>query len=264
MSWLRQAGAMMRRDFLTDVRYGFVLLVSVFDAALVLVSYAFLARVFAGAQPDGYPPLPFLLVGIALTDSLTTGMVCLAQGVRNNQQAGTLKALLALPISPARLMLLSLPYPVVRAAADFVVFLGVAIALGLPASSINVGATLVVFLLSVGAIASLGLASAAFVVAFKRGDPVMWALGAATWLLSGVLYPIQILPTWLQHVAWLLPTSHALTAARAAVIHGASLASLGDDLLVLGAFALIGIPLGLWLFRGAVDYSRRAGTLAHT
>ncbi|TAK16492.1 MAG: ABC transporter permease [Acidobacteria bacterium] len=264
MSWRREAAAMFRRDYLTDLRYRVVFLISLVDAALLLASYAFLARVFGAAEPNGYAPLPFLLVGIALTDSLTTSLVCLSQGVRNNQQAGTLKAMLALPLSPARLMLLSMPYPALRAAIDFVIFICMAIALGLPVSTINFGATLVVFLLSVGAMLSLALLSASFTVVFKRGDPVMWALGAATWLLSGVLYPTDVLPPMLARVSSLLPTTHALAAVRATAIDGASLAAVGRDAGVLAAFALIGVPFGLWAFTVAVNHARRAGTLGHT
>ena len=263
MSWRFEAAAMFRRDYLTDLRYRLVFLISLVDAGLLLVSYAFLARVFGAAEPNGYAPLPFLLVGIALTDSLTTALVCLSQGVRNNQQAGTLKALLALPLSPARLMTLSMPYPALRAAIDFVIFMSIAVALGLQVSTINIGATVTVFLLSVAAMASLALLSASFTVVFKRGDPVMWALGAATWLLSGVLYPTDVLPPILMRIASLLPTTHALAAVRATAIDGASLAGIGGDVAVLAGFALIGVPLGLWIFTLAVAHARRAGTLGH-
>lgn len=263
MTWRVQAAAMFRRDLLTDLRYRLVFLISVLDAGLILLSYAFLARVFGDAHPDGFAPLPFLLVGIALTDSLTTALVCVSQGVRNNQQAGTLKALLVLPLSPARLMLLSMPYPAVRAAIDFALFMGVAIALGLPASSINAGATILVFALSVAAIVSLGLLSASFAVVFKRGDPVQWALATATWLLSGVLYPVDVLPPMLARVASWLPTTHALAAVRATTINGAGLAGVRQDVMVLAGFALIGIPAGLWIFTQAVNHARRAGTLGH-
>ncbi len=258
-----QARALFRRDFLTDVRHRLIYVYLVAEAALALVSYAFLARVFGDARPDGYEPLPFLLVGIALTDSLTTSLVYLAQGVRSNQQTGTLKALLAMPISPVRLMWLSMPYPGVRAAIDFVLFLGVAIALGLPVATINVGATIVVFVLSVLAMTGFAVASAAFAVAFKRGDPVRWALGSVTWLLSGVLYPTEVLPSVLKHIASLLPTTHALTAIRATVIDGASLSRVSGDLAVLAGFTAIGIPLALWMFSLAVDYARREGSLGH-
>ena len=264
MTWLIQARALFRRDFLTDLRHRLVYLFLIGEAALALVSYAFLARVFGAARPDGYEPLPFLLVGIALTDSLTTSLVYLAQGVRSNQQSGTLKALLAMPISPVRLMCLSMPYPGVRAAIDFLLFLGVAIALGLPVAAINVGATTVVFVLSVLAMTGPAVVSAAFAVAFKRGDPVRWALGSVTWLLSGVLYPTDVLPSALERVAWWLPTTHALTAIRATVIDGASLTRVAGDAAALAVFAAIGIPLALWMFSQAVDYAKREGTIGHT
>jgi ABC-2 type transport system permease protein len=255
--------AVFRRDFLTDLRYRLVFIVSLADAALILLSYAFLARVFGDIQPDGFAPLPFLLVGIALTDSLTTALLCVSQGVRNNQQSGTLKALLVLPVSPARLMVLSMPYAALRAAIDFMLFMSVAIALGLPAASIHFGATLLVFVLAVAAIISLGLLSASFTVVFKRGDPVLWALGTITWLLSGVLYPVDVLPPVLVRVSSLLPTTHALAAIRATAIHGAGVADVGADVLVLAGFAVIGIPAGLWIFTQAVNHARRAGTLGH-
>jgi ABC-2 type transport system permease protein len=264
MSWRAQAFAIFRRDLLTDLRYRLVFLISLVDAGLILLSYAFLARVFGDAHPGGFAPLPFLLVGIALTDSLTTAQVCVSQGVRNNQQSGTLKALLVLPLSPARLMLLSMPYPALRAAIDFALFMGVALALGLPAASINPGATVLVFALSVASMLGLGLLSASFTVVFKRGDPVQWALATATWLLSGVLYPVDVLPPMLARVASLLPTTHALAAVRATTIRGAGLADVGTDVMVLAGFALVGIPAGLWIFTQAVNHARRAGTLGHS
>lgn len=261
--WFVQADAIFRRDALLDLRQRLLYLFLVGEAGLALISYAFLARVFGAARPDGYEPLPFLLVGIALSDSLSTLIVYLSQGVRNNQQSGTMKAMLAMPISPLRLMSLSMPYPGVRTMIDFVLFLGVAIALGLPVVSINVGATIVVFALAVSAMTGLGVLSAAFAVAFRRGDPVRWVLGSVTWLLSGVLYPTDVLPAVLQKVAWALPTTHALTAIRATVIDGAGLSRVANDVAVLAGFTAIGVPISLWLFRRAVDYARREGTLGH-
>lgn len=262
--WIAQARALFRRDLIVDLRQRMVYVWLVAEAAMALISYAFLARVFGGERPDGYAPLPFLLVGIAMTDSLTTSIVYLSQSVRSNQQAGTLKAVLAMPISAARLMVLSMPYPAVRAAFDFVLFMGVATALGLPAGAINVGSSVVVFVLAVLSMTGPAVMSAAFAVAIKRGDPVRWALGAVTWLLSGVLYPTGVLPPFLQAVASVLPTTHALTAIRATVIDGATLSQVGSHVAVLMGFALVGIPLSLWLFTLAVAYARREGTVGHT
>ncbi len=263
MSWFVQARALFMRDLIIDLRQRLIYIVLVAEAGLALISYAFLARVFGAARPDGYAPLSFLLVGIALTDSLTTLLLYLSQGVRNYQHPGTLKALLAMPVSSTRLMCVSMPYPAARAVLDFSLFLGIAIALGLPAGAINIGATIVVFALAALAMTTLAVISASFAVAFKRGDPVRWALASATWLLSGVLYPTGVLPPLLAKLAWLLPTTHALSAIRATVIDGASLWSIRHDVAVLAGFALAGIPIALWGFHLAVNYARREGTLGH-
>jgi ABC-2 type transport system permease protein len=261
--WLDQLRAVARRDFLTDVRYPVAFAVGLFDAVIVLVSYSFLAGVFGDHRPDGYTPLAFLLIGIALNDSLTTALVCLALGVRNSQQAGTVKALLVLPLAPARLMLLSMAYPFVRATIDFVVFMIAAGALGVPFAGMHVTGVVVTFVLGVASVSVLGLISASFALVFKRGDPVLWAVGTATWLLSGVLYPTSLLPVWLRFASFLLPTTHALAAMRAAVIDGASWVALAPDLGALLLFDLIGIPAGLWLFTAAVTHAKRTGTLGH-
>lgn len=264
MTWFLQARALFWRDLITDLRHRLIYIYLVLEASLMLVSYAFLARVFGDARPGGYAPLPFLLVGIALNDALSTALVYLAQGVRSNQQSGTFKALLAMPISSVRLMCLSMPYPAMRAAIDFLLFLGVAVALGLPLSSINVGATIVVFVLSVTAMSGFALISAAIAVVLKHGDPVRWALASMTWLLSGVLYPTDVLPPFLQTIASLLPTTHALTAIRATVIDGAGVSRVANDVALLAAFTVIGIPFALWMFSRAVDYARHEGTLGHS
>jgi len=208
--------------------------------------------------------LPFLLIGVALTDSLTAALVCLALGVRSSQQPGVVKALLGLPLAPARLMVLSMAYPFIRATIDFIIFLLAACALGVRCGGINIPGMVVTFVLAVGSICVMGLVSAAFALVFKRGDPVLWAVATATWLLSGVLYPTDILPKWLGLASSLLPTTHALSAMRAAVIDGAPWAVLGADLGILLAFDLVGIPAGLWLYTAAVTHAKRAGTLGHT
>ncbi len=264
MTWLRQCRAVLRRDFLTDIRYPVSFAFGFFDAVVVLISYSFLAGVFGSSRPDGFEPLPFLLVGIALTDSLTTTLVTLALGVRNSQQAGTMKAVLALPLEPARLMILSMVYPLMRGTFDFVVFAVAASMLGVGLQHANLPAVVLVFVLALGSALVIGLVSSSFALVFKRGDPVLWAIGTATWLLSGVIYPTSVLSPWLGWLSRLLPTTHALAAMRAAVMDGGAWATIGVDVVALLTFDVIGIPAGLWLFTSAVQQARRAGTLGHS
>jgi ABC-2 type transport system permease protein len=67
--------------------------------------------------------------------------------------------------------------------------------------------------------------------------------------LSGVFFPLDRSPVWLQDVARALPLTYLADGLRQVVVHGASLASLWGDLLALVLTAAVGIALAVRLFR---------------
>jgi ABC-2 type transport system permease protein len=71
-------------------------------------------------------------------------------------------------------------------------------------------------------------------------------------LLSGALWPIKDMPTWLQPVAWLMPLTHANRALRDVMIKGFDLAQIAPFVLALAAFAAVFVALAaLTVRRGA-------------
>jgi ABC-2 type transport system permease protein len=260
---LWKAWVTFARDFAIDMSYRVTFAIALANSLLMALSYMFLARLFGGARPDGYDARQFLLVGIAVSDGLSTVLACFAQGVRGTQVSGTIKAVMATPTPPAVYLLLSSGYPIVRALADVVILLGMGSLVGLRLASANVAGGALALGLGLCAMAALGMLAAAFTVVFKRGDPIAWLLGSVTWLLSGVLYPTSVLPAWLGRLAWWLPPTHTLTALRALVIDGAPLAAVAPSLWYLAACAALGLPLSLWIFARAVTHAKRQGTLGH-
>jgi ABC-2 type transport system permease protein len=80
-------------------------------------------------------------------------------------------------------------------------------------------------------------------------------------VVSGVYYPVEVLPGWMQTLSVISPATYALEGIRAAVLDGASLGDVWGDLwplLVLGALA---IPVGLAVFRAGERYAKRHGKL---
>ncbi|MEA2014576.1 MAG: ABC transporter permease, partial [Thermodesulfobacteriota bacterium] len=124
-------------------------------------------------------------------------------------------------------------------------------------------AALAVICLTIAAFSSLGIFSAGFIMLFKRGDPVNWGFNVISWLLGGVYYPVSILPLWLQKVASIIPMTHSLEALRLILLTDQGLSGLSDHLLVLGLWAVIGLPLSLLCFRAALNRARILGTLGH-
>lgn len=55
-----------------------------------------------------------------------------------------------------------------------------------------------------------GILSASYLLLFKRGNPAKWLLIGLWGIAGGMLFPVSILPDWLQVVAKLNPMTHAL------------------------------------------------------
>ena len=262
MTALRKALAFLRRDLATDLSYKVSFTLEGVDIMIGIAAFFFFSRLL-GDRPQGYDPFAFLLVGIAVNGALSTSLACFADGIQSDQSAGTLKTMLVTPTSPQSPIVLSSLYPLARSSLDaFIYIIGGAL-FGLSFTGANLVGSLVVFVLSLLAFASLGVASAAFTLVLKRGDPLLWLSGALSWLLGGVFFPVDMLPDGLRQAAQVLPITHALEAIRATLLAGAGLADVVPHLAVLAGFAVIGLPLTMMLFATAVRWGKRTGTLGH-
>lgn len=80
-------------------------------------------------------------------------------------------------------------------------------------------------------------------------------------VVSGVYYPVSVLPTWMEWLAKISPATYALDGIREAILEGQGLSTMWDEiwpLLVIGAAS---IPLGLWVFGRGEQYAKRHGKL---
>jgi ABC-2 type transport system permease protein len=80
-------------------------------------------------------------------------------------------------------------------------------------------------------------------------------------VVSGVYYPVSVLPGWMQAIATISPATYALRGARAAIIDGAGLSSLWGDIWPLLIIGAVSVPLGLWVFRRGELYAKKHGKL---
>lgn len=263
MLTLWKARAFFKRDLLTDLSYKLSFALQAVHVLLIIAAYYFLARFVGDKHPDGYAPFPFMAVGIAVNGYMSTCLVCFTQAIRGGQTTGTLKAALATPTSPVAFIGFSSIYPCARAAGDAALYLVGASLFGLPLGRVNLPALILLFSLSTLAFSAVGIFSAAFTLVFKRGDPLLWLFVTLSWLLGGVFYPIDALPSHLQRLTPLLPITPALNGIRAAVLTGASPGEVVPQLGALAAFGLLGVPASLAAFHLGVRRAKKTGTLSH-
>jgi len=89
----------------------------------------------------------------------------------------------------------------------------------------------------------------------------IWIFTTVTSLLSGVLFPVEMLPRYLQAISFILPTTHALRALRLTLTRGANLAEIVPELTFLVITSCLTIPLGFLAFHLGFDKARKAGSL---
>ena len=80
-------------------------------------------------------------------------------------------------------------------------------------------------------------------------------------MVSGVYYPVTILPQWMQWLSVISPATYTLEGARHAIIDGASVSEVWGDIWPLLLIGAIAIPVGLLVFRRGEQYAKRHGRL---
>jgi ABC-2 type transport system permease protein len=80
-------------------------------------------------------------------------------------------------------------------------------------------------------------------------------------VVSGVYYPVSVLPQWMQWISVVSPATYTLEGARRAVLDGAGPAAVWGDIWPLILTGVIAIPLGLYVFSRGERYAKRHGRL---
>lgn len=266
-SSLRLIWAFLRRDFEIASSYRAYFFFSVANSVVTLAVFYFLSKTIgtstAFAQKYGSDYFSFALIGVAIGGCLRTLQSSFSLKLREAQVDGSLEALLASPLSTSGVIGHLALYPawvglfrstLLVTAGKFI--FGAHLQLNGRSLALSV-------LGSVSVFAALGLISAAFVLIFKRADPFNYALDGAAYLLSGMVYPIEVLPPFLQTVSRCLPTTYAVSALRAAALHDANLASLWKPLLMLALFSLGLWPLAVLGLNFARRQAEQSGSLPH-
>jgi ABC-2 type transport system permease protein len=265
--WPQVAWATLVRDarMAASYRTGFVL--SFGGSVLNILGVFFLSRAFGAdlsASLDRYGGtyFAFAVVGVAFSTFMAVGMTGIASRIREGQMMGTLELML---LSPNRLLVLLFSASLwghAQALLTLAIYLLAGVVLGMDLGGANVPMAAVSLVLAVVAFNALGLLGASVVIVIKQGNPVSLVLGMASVLLGGVLYPVSVLPGWLQVVGQFLPLTHALELIRRSMLAGEGIETLWGPFLALAALTVVLLPVGLWACSVAVRVAQTDGSLA--
>ncbi|HEY3960955.1 MAG TPA: ABC transporter permease [Gaiellaceae bacterium] len=202
-----------------------------------------------------------LLVGGVIWAFLGIIFEIVTETVAWERWEGTIEYTFMAPVSrPVHLIgmgIYAVIYGLVRAAA---VFIAVVAFIGLHLPHANY--TAAVELLAIASVSFIGVGMMTAVLPLispEKGTQLGFVAQGLMLVVSGVYYPVSVLPGWMQWVAKISPATYALRGNREQVLHGTGLAWADVwPLLVIGAFS---IPIGLVVFKAGERYAKKHGKL---
>jgi len=244
----------------------------VFDAVQALLGatmFFYAARFVDSPQLRSALPRPgsyfaFALVGFVFFDYLSVAMDTFDQSLMEARDSGTLEHLLVTQTSLPLMLAGSSIYPFLITTLRIAIYIAWgAILFHFPLRTANWFSVFLVLAASLLSFSGLGILSASYLLLFKRGNPAKWLLIGLWSIAGGMLFPVSILPDWLQVVAKLNPMTHALNAMRAALLDGAGLLQLLPAIELLLLFAAALLPISMLVFYWTLERTKSSGTLSH-
>jgi ABC-2 type transport system permease protein len=126
----------------------------------------------------------------------------------------------------------------------------------------NYAAALVVLMVASISFIGIGMMTAVLpLISPEKGTQLGFVAQGLLLVVSGVYYPVSVLPEWMQWLAKISPATYALRGCRQAIINGAGLSELTTEIWALLVIGAVSIPLGLWTFRTGERYAKKHGKL---
>jgi len=182
--------------------------------------------------------------------------------IERQRNRGTLETFMYSGAHPALLLSYIMTYPMTLNSLKLLAYLlGASIYLKIalaPSDILLVGLCFVCLNLS---FVILGIGLSALSMALGKTPPFVGLLSSLILLLSGALFPVETLPSWMRLVHDFIPTSHGIQAIRNILVDNVSIGSLSIPILTMAALGLVLTPFTFLSLRLMRNWSGIHGTL---
>jgi ABC-2 type transport system permease protein len=269
---LRQTWAFLFRGYHITRRYiGWVVVFNFY----ALVTSATVALI--GVAAGDYQLTLTLVVGALLWNYLSWLYQEIAMSIAYERWEGTLEYTFMAPVSRVTHLLGVSLYSLVNSIITSLIVLGgLVLFTNLNLRGANLLGVMVVVSVSTLAFVGLGLIAAVFpVMSAERGAEATHIFQGSLLLVSGVYYPIEVLPQWMQPLSAISPATYTLSACRKLFgvgnsastpeyLAGAPLSAVTHELFILALMGAVLLPFGFWVFTKTEAWAKRAGKLKRT
>lgn len=262
--------AFVRRDRKIWWTYKMWVILDLLETFTFVITYALVAQIVSvdrllegGYTVGGY--LAFSVIGIAFQQYVFSSVLGLSEAIRDEQWFGTMETILSSATSFRTFLFGESTFRFIIGTIFLFGALALGIALGATFQT-SPGILFSVALLSILMIFShltVGIASAGVIMKIKQGNPVAWAFSWLTQLVSGVFYPLNVLPSYLIWLGRVFPLTYSLDGVRLCLMGGKTIMDpqVAQNVIWLCVFIVISLPLSLFIFKLGYNSSRQDGSL---
>ena len=221
-----------------------------------------------GAEAAGYKldvnrETIVLLIGAVVWSYLGLLFEIVTETVAWERWEGTIEYTFMAPLSrPAHLLGMG-AFAVVYGVLRTILLFGVVSAfLDVSYANADFASAMVVLAVSSISFVGIGMMTAVLpLISPEKGTQLGFIAQGLLLVISGVYYPVSVLPQWMQWLSVISPATYTLEGARKAVLDGAGVAALWGEIWPLLLIGVIAIPAGLAVFAQGERYAKRHGRL---
>jgi ABC-2 type transport system permease protein len=256
------AAAIVKRDFLIFSSYRFRFLSEIVGATLGVTLFYYVSRLVTGgafSSSDEY--FAYAVVGLAVLEVLTACLVVMPMALRQELVAGTFERALVSPFGPIQSLLAMSVFPFLMAFVTAMITIAVAaLVFGMPVEWSTAPLALPASVLGFVAFLPFAVLVTALVFVIKRVGAGAGFLVTVLSLVAGVLFPVALLPDWIEWMSEVQPLTPALDLLRHLVV-GSPIDSVWKTAGRLAAFAAVLLPASIVVLQACLRHAQRHGTV---
>jgi ABC-2 type transport system permease protein len=264
---MRQSYAFVARNFNLVKRYwGWEVVwmaYSVADALSVTFIGAGASKITGSSEIDANYLITYLLIGTLVWRFLSSIFHNISEMIAWERWEGTIEYTFMAPVRRFNQMIGQTLFAVIYSLL-FTMIIGAVVGAFFDLSFTGANILSATVILLVGSLSFVGIGMVASILPLlypERGAQMTNIVQAFFLLVSGIYYPVSVLPGWLQVLSKISPATYVLEGMRAALLPDSAGTSPTSYVWPLFIMGIIMLPLGVYLFQRAERYTKRTGKL---
>ena len=224
--------------------------VSTTQATSMVKPYTVQSQGIVAGEPNYFQFVAPGIIAMVVMMALMTG---LPHAISYEKDIGTLDGMLAAPINRLSIILGKVMAQTIRGMIQGFIILILAVVLFGVVIEGNILLVIFLIILTVFSFVGLGILITSFTENEETATMVMMTLMFPMMFLSGVFFPLQQMPWYMQGIAHFLPLTYATTALRKVMVLGADIPAVGTEILILVGFGIVLLLIAVPMFKRAMS-----------